>query len=109
MPALRVNVPPSGPAHGPVIAGAKPDLGGVTGVSLVSVNIFYISIITSTHVNNMKAQARKYYRCTVYTNRRTLVARGSPHGPPPLPSPLPAARATGASQTVTPKPTPFNA
>ena len=87
MPALRVNVPPSGPAHGPVIAGAKPDLGGVTGVSLVFVNIFYISIITSTHANNMKAHARKYYRCTVHTNRRTLVARGSPHGPPPLPSP----------------------
>ena len=90
MPALRVNVPPSGPAHGPVIAGAKPDLGGVTGVSLVSVNIFYISIITSTHANNMKAHARKYYRCTtVYSNRRTLVARGSPHGPPPLPLPSP--------------------
>ena len=51
MPALCVNVPPSGPVHGPVIAGAKPDLGGVTGVSLVSVNIFYISIITSTHAN----------------------------------------------------------
>ena len=87
MPALRVNVPPSGPAQGPVIAGAKPDFGGVTGVSLVSVNMFYISIITSTHANNMKAHARKYYRCTVYTNRRTLVARSSPHGPPPLPSP----------------------
>ena len=97
MPALFVNVPPPGPAHGPVIAGEKPDLGGVTGAPLIFVNISYASIITLTHANNTETKAGKNYRRIVYTSRRNLVARTSSHGRRPSLFPFLAACAAGAA------------